>query len=496
MSQHAKRSSLANTLIAGGGTLCSRLLGFARDASIAWILGGSGTADALTAALRLPFLFRRLFGEGTLSLTLTTACVAERLRGENGLALAVAYRLALYGVPLLALVLCAALPLLTLTAPGLLEREETLNEAVRLFRITAPYGLFALLAACGMAALHSREQFGLPSLAPALFNCVVLGFAIPALFAVTPSEAGLWLAVGVLCGGAAQSLLLLVAASRLGPKKIHTSLVHTVLQRLPLGVLGAAVPQLAFLLASALASLLPEGHMATLFYAERLIEFPLGVLGALTGIVAAPRLAELAEKAPINQHSPFAAALLRAEQQALCLNLPAAAGLIAVAPPLVTLILGHGAFSSEAVTQTANALCAYAPGLPAYALSRPLLAGCQALGRDKATVRAAGWALSLTLGIGAVLLPWLQAWGPPLGVTAGLWIYALLLRYQLREHLGGVPFKKVGMQIIGATLVYATAFFVVHTFPEYSALNILGIAVPAGIVVYAPVLWASRKSFQ
>lgn len=490
---------LCSTLVVTGGTLFSRLLGFARDACIAWILGGSGTADALTAALRLPYMVRRLFGEGTLSLALTAACVRERLEGENGLAAAVGRHILFKGGLIVLLVILGAGILLPLTAPGLLKRPDILDEAIRLFRICIPYALFALLAAVGMAELHSRNRFLLPSLMPALFNITVLVSAIPAIY-LPPAQAGTLLACGVLCGGLIQWLCLLPATVR-PPQTIsvqHPSQekVHTILRSLPAGIFGAAVPQLAFLLASGIASLLPEGHMASLFYAERLLEFPLGVLGAAVGMAAAPRLAALAseshasskEEAPCSDNDAFIMEIKRAQHISLGLNLPAAAGLAAVSIPLVTLVLGHGAFDTEAIQATALSLCAYAPGLPAYALSRPLLAACQALQDNRTPVRAALPSLLVTVISGLGLMYMAGPWGPPLGVSLGLWCYVWQLRRGLGRFSPSLPCRSLLVLLLGTACTFVSAFWITEHYASGSPLFALGLAVPAGILVYALVL--------
>ena len=305
-------SSSKNTLIVGVGTLISRLLGFVRDAGIAWLLGGSGAADALTAALRIPYMARRLFGEGTLSLSLTAACTRERLRGGSGcgLALAVTRKLALWTGFLALACMAGAGIIMRAIAPGLEERPEVFGEAVTLFRICAPYIWSVMMAAGCMAALHSRQRFLLPSLTPSLFNLCVIGFALLAAF--NPSlQPGVLVACGVLCGGILQWLAQVPAIRILQReegkrgKPADARTVSEAFRRLPAGIVGAAMPQLAFLGASALASLLPEGHMASLFYAERLLEFPLGVLGAAVGMAAAPRLAELAASEGLSRSSRF-----------------------------------------------------------------------------------------------------------------------------------------------------------------------------------------------
>ena len=554
----ALSSSSKNALLVGAGTLASRLLGFVRDAAIAWLLGGSAAADALTAALRLPYMARRLFGEGTLSLSLTAACARERLGGGSGcgLALAVTRRLAFWAGLLALLCVFGAEGIIRLTAPGLAGRPETLAEAAALFRLCAPYLLCVMLAAGCMAALHSRHSFLLPTLTPVLFNLSVIACAF--LACAHPQWPGATLiAFGVLSGGLLQWLAQLPAVARLcreergraaGP--IPPEKIHAVLRRIPAGILGAAMPQLAFLGASALASLLPEGRMASLFYAERLLEFPLGVLGAAVGMAAAPRLAELAASERLSpaadvgetarKHGPgsapcaakqelpgdkaavipgsappagargpcgqgadasspasgrsFLSEVQRALLLSLGLNLPAAAGLAAISLPLVALVLGHGAFDEQAVSATALALCAYAPGLPAYALSRPLLAACHAL-ENGVPLRAAAWGIGVSLAAGGALTLVAGAWGPPLGVSLGLWCNAALL---WRGVSRSVPLRlsrrSLAVQGLGALLTFAAAWGVVHGLDGHAAVIQLACAVPAGAAVYGVCVAAGDKT--
>lgn len=529
------------------GAFVSRLLGFARDASFAWLLGGGGTADALAAALRLPFMVRRLFGEGALSLALTSASAGESARGGQGaeLATAVARRLA-HCAGLVVLVMLLGAPwLMTLVAPGLSGRPELFAEAVSLFRLCAPYLFFAMLAAGGMAALHSRERFLLPSLAPALFNIIALTAAALAWFLTdgeNPFQRALWLAAGVLAGGVSQWLLQAPATAalrreeRAAPSRSLTpELVRRVLLRVPLGIFGAAMPQMAFLIASILASFLPGGHLAALFYAERLLEFPLGVLGAAVGLTAAPKLARLASRQtdapacePTYESGP-ASALQRETQRAvtlaLALNLPAAAGLMAVAAPLISVVLEHGAFDQATAALTSLALCAYAPGLPAYALSRPLLAACHALedSRTPLIAAAAGLALTLLAGGGLMLaapymgtlngLAGLNGLAPPLGVSLGIWGYALLLLHGVRRgvrrgltrgaqsaaparpHIAP-PLRKLAWHLAGSLAVFvvaakSVAFGLDKGWPE---LACLALAVPAGIATYGLALFCGDRT--
>lgn len=576
-------SSSKNTLIVGVGTLISRLLGFVRDAGIAWLLGGSGAADALTAALRIPYMARRLFGEGTLSLSLTAACTRERLRGGSGcgLALAVTRKLAVWTGLLVLACVAGAETVMRAIAPGLEERPEVFGEAVTLFRICAPYIWSVMMAAGCMAALHSRQRFLLPSLTPSLFNLCVIGFALLAAF--NPAlQPGVLVACGVLCGGILQWLVQVPAIRILqreeGKGAADARAASETFRRLPAGIVGAAMPQLAFLGASALASLLPKGHMASLFYAERLLEFPLGVLGAAVGMAAAPRLAELAaseglsrpsrshgippfslsrQKSPGQADSPpplsashascddtkaagarlqkpwgdegmgfkegedelffrrgghprgslapsssptaplhaFSDEIQRAALLSLGLNLPAAAGLAAISLPLVAVVLGHGAFDAEAVSATALALCAYAPGLPAYALSRPLLAACHAL-ENGLPLKAAAAALAVALAGGYALTLRFGAWGPPLGVSLGLWCNAALLWIGLSRRVSlRLPPRSLAVQLVGTALTFASAYGVVLWAGHNSNIVQLALAIPAGAAVYAASLLIGDRNW-
>lgn len=552
------------TLIAGA--MLSRLTGFARDAAFAWLLGGGATADALAAALRLPFLARRLFGEGTLSLTLATACGRQAKAARAALARAVTRRLA-GGVCLVTLIVMVFAPrIVALFAPGLGERPEVLDQAATLFRITAPYLIFVTLAAGRMAALHSRQRFLLPALAPAAFNVVTLAFAGAACLLVSSSgmsegDAGLaacWLAGGVLAGGVCQWLMQRaeperLASDRAGCARVDPAVVRAVLGRIPVGIFGAAMPQLAFVAAAGLASFLPGGHLAALFYAERLLEFPLGVLGAAVGMAAAPRLTELIRReeeggqasAPDGTGGPAAqghAALGREVRRAvsltLALNLPAAAGLMAVCDPLVAFVFGRGAFSAEAVDMTALALCAYAPGLPAYALSRPLLAACHALEDTATPARATATGLGVVLAIGLVLLfPAIfgqmgdrageclpqavqaaipstladvvranAALVPPLAVSFGVWIYAILLWRGLTRTLRASSGKDAHgfapavaalfWEGTGAVCVFGAAWGLARLCADrgWAPASTLCLGVPAGMAVYAVILFFGNRA--
>lgn len=414
-------SFLRNALVAGSTTLISRVLGFVRDAAMAWILGTGPAADALSVALRLPWAVRRLLGEGALSLHLTAACTGHACPAR--LALAVSRRLVLPMLALLAVLLFAAPWFVQALAPG--ASPSVRADAVPLLRLALPYVFFALFSACCMAGLHALGRFALPGAMSSLFNLSVLccaGMAL--LFGLTGPDAAKALAFGVLLGGLLQWLLvspsLFRRCRREPPSPSLDDATRAVLRALPSGLFGAAVPQLCFMVAGFCGSWLGEGHMSALFYAERLLEFPLGIMGAAVSMAAVPELKK--------GH----AATSRILKWTLLLHTLAALGLLLLSRPIVSLLFGYGSFDTQSIDETAAALQLYALSLPAYAASRPLLAACHMQGVPHAASRSAIYALAACITTGLVLTLLLHSTaGPPLAVCAGLTTQSLYLQRAL-----------------------------------------------------------------
>ncbi|WP_165174870.1 lipid II flippase MurJ [Desulfovibrio sp. ZJ369] len=533
----------------GGFTLLSRLLGLARDMSMAWLLGGGAAADALVAAMRLPHVLRRLLGEGSLSMTLTAGLVRhsrhkncsagrdleaspvaagdqERRQRQAlaGLAAALAPRLAGALALLTVIGLVAAPWLMAVLAPGFSVPEAA--RAVDLLRICLPYLLAAGMAALGMALLHSMEVFWLPALSPALFNLTMLLFAAAAALGIWPPATTL--ALGMLCGGMAQWLAQWLALQRLLPGSAgpgpddragapdaepqslpaapHPAtkaaapdcgrMAWRCLARLPAGLLGAAAPQLAMLAAMSLASGLGRGQVAALYYAERLLELPLGLVGVCLGMASLPALSRSAEE---KNFADFAGHLGLALRYTLLFSLPAAAGLWAVGPALVDALLRHGAFNAQAARETGLALWAYLPGLPAFALNRSLLSACNALGRIHRTAASAAWAVAATLAAGAALIHSLPAaWltlAPALAVSIGLWLQSGLLWRDVRQSLRRsgqnsplLPARIVTQQAAAAAAAGLAAWAVLQAMEGLGVWPGLATAIAAGLAAWASCL--------
>ncbi len=448
MSQHG--SSLARTsLFLGGCTALSRLMGLLRDMAMAWLVGGGLAADALVAAMRVPHMLRRLLAEGSLSMTLTAAIVRQERAcpgGDRALTRAVNLRLGGLAALLLAAGWLGAPWLLELIAPGL--GAEGAGLAATLFRWCLPYAAAAVMAAVCMAVLHSRGAFFWPAVSPVLFNGVLLLFAVAA--ALGYGAPAFLMAAGLTCAGVVQwgaqawaafrAMPPAPAAEGLSPlrqaaqrRRIRRA-AGDCLRRMPLGIMGAAAPQLATLAAMMVASFGCVGSVAALYYAERLMELPLGVVGVCLGMACLPRLSRLAAE---GDWPGFGCQLGMALRLALLFSLAAAAGLAAVGPELVDILLGHGAFGPDAVRASVLALWAYLPGLPACAVARPLLAACNAVGAWRATAWGALAAVLATTAAGFALahalpLP-LDVCAPALAVSVGMCVNALFLWRALRH---------------------------------------------------------------
>jgi putative peptidoglycan lipid II flippase len=446
VSDHGRRIA-RNAAVVAGATLVSRVLGFVRDIIVAFALGAGLFADAFFVAFRIPNLLRRLFGEG--SLTMAFIPIHSRIMEEEGeeAAMAMARSAAVWLAAVLkcltVVVELAARPLTMAIAPGFLDNSEQFAVTVDLVRICFPYVVLICGVALCMGILNSRDHFLAPALAPVALNLALIGSALFGYF--LGYNVAYSMACGVLIGGAAQWLLQQPFLSRTGfswrgPWSWRNRGVARMgLLMLPT-VFGAAVYQLNILLGTLLASFLPVGSVSYLYYADRLVQFPLGVFGIAISTAALPSLSRLAAKGDMEEYDE---ALSVSLGLTLFISLPAAAGLIGLAGPVIGLLFERGAFTPEAVTATANALVAYSAGLPFIALSRPLVAGFYALEDTRTPVKIAVLCLVANIGLGLLLMRPLAHVGLALAVSASSLLNFLLL-YVLLRRRRGTPLLPMG----------------------------------------------------
>jgi putative peptidoglycan lipid II flippase len=388
-----------NVLTVGGWTMASRVLGFARDMLIAAMLGAGPVADAFFVALKLPNLFRRLFGEGAFNAAFVPAfsgMLAAEGRPPARQFAAETFAVMAFWLGALTILGEVFMPqMMAVLAPGFETIPAKFDLAVALSRITFPYLLLICLAALVSGVLNGLERFTAASASYILFNV----FSIAALLWLTPyvATAGHALSWGATASGVAQLALLLWASRRAGvafrlPRPRLTPQIRVLLRRMLPGLVGAGVTQLNLAVDVIIASLLPPGTVSLLYYADRVQQLPLGVIGTAVGTALLPLLSR---QARAGEAEASLGTLNRAIEYALFLTLPAAVALVVSAWPVMSVLFGRGAFEAESVRLSAQSLAAYAIGLPAFVLVKAVAPAFFARGDMATPVR---------IGVAAVVL--------------------------------------------------------------------------------------------
>ena len=432
---------LRGILTVGGWTMGSRVLGFARDILIAAMLGAGPVADAFFVANRLPNLFRRLFGEGAFNAAFVPAfsglLAAEGEAEARRFAAEAASVMAfwLVGITVLAEIFMPAV--LLLIAPGFAAIPDKFALAVDLSRITFPYMPLICLTALFSGVLNGMDRFAAAAAAPLIYNLVSIGFMV-GLAGLVPT-AGHALAWGVSVSGVFQLALLVWAVRRAGmaislPRPRLTPRMRLLFRRMGPGLVGAGVTQLNLAVDVIIGSLLPAGTVAILYYADRINQLPLGTIGVAVGTALLPTLSR---QALGGQAREAIDTLNRALEYALALTLPAALALLTVPGPILAVLFERGAFTAEDARLSAQALAAYASGLPAFVLVKVLVPAFFARG-DTATPVKIGMAtvgLNLALNV-AFMLPFAHL-GPPLASSVAAWLNVAVLAFVLirRGHM-------------------------------------------------------------
>ena len=423
--------ALARSLATVGGyTGISRILGFARDILIAAALGTGPVADAFFVAFRFPNFFRRLFAEGAFNAAFVPLFARRLEEDGRGAAVRLAEEvLALLVTVLVALTVAAVLAmpwLMHLLAPGFADHPEKFELAVLLTRLTFPYLLFMSLVALYGGILNSLYRFTAFAAAPIVLNVCF----IATLLAVIPltGAPGPALAWTVTAAGIAQFLLLVWAAKRAGielslPLPRLTPAVRRTLQLMGPGVASAGALQLNLVVGTIVASL-QDGAVSYLYYADRVYQLPLGLIGIAFGVVLLP---DLSRKLRGGQEDAAMASLNRGIELAALLTLPATVALIAIPWPIVSVLFERGAFDAEAATATAWALGAFALGLPAYVLVKILQPAFFAREDTVRPFRAAAAMVALNVGLSIGLFFWIGFVGIALATAAAAWLNAGLL---------------------------------------------------------------------
>jgi putative peptidoglycan lipid II flippase len=507
------RGFFRSTAIVGFMTLLSRITGLAREMVFTAVIPAVAL-EVYVLANQIPNLLRRLFAEGAFSQAFVPVvseysakrskeevrALVDSVAGTHGVILAIVSIIGVIAAPIV-VVICA---------PGFLAKHAGQYDlAVEMLRWTFPYLLFVSLTALAGGVLNSYGRFALPAFASVVLNVVMIVFA--AWISPYFSEPVLALGVGIFVGGVVQLAIQIPALVRLGVLRWpRWNLKHEAVGRIARlmgpAIIGSSMGQLSIMLSTAIASLLVDGSMSWLFFADRIVEFPLGVFSIALATVILPSLsAHHARETP----EEFSATLVWALRLVSLIVIPASTAMLVLAGPLTVVIFHRGAFTAFDVEMTRRALMAFSFALFGWSMIKVLATGYYARQDTKAPVRTAMQALGLTMLLNVIVVAALWYTGhlktpgahTLLAVTNGVGallnaglLYVGLVRKQIVR--AGQVLRGLLWRILVATI--AMAAFLVWIARDLQSWLASGTAVQVawlsglvagGLAVYFGVLW-------
>jgi putative peptidoglycan lipid II flippase len=444
----------------GGATLASRILGFVRDMIVALTFGAGGVTDAFVVAFRIPNILRRLLGEGALStavIPVFTDYSVNRSREDFAAMLRAVLAAGLFVLSLATAAGMAAAPqILRAIAPGFMDDPAQASLALLLTRVMFPYLILVGLGALAMGVLNIHGRFFASALGPALLNVVMIAAVLLLGPRVDPPI--LSLAIGVLVGGVAQLAAQVPGLRRCGLLVAPSlDLRHPALGRvarllLP-AVFGLAALQVTVFVNTLLASLLPTGSISFLYYADRVMEFPLGIFGvalASASLPAMSRAAARGDRPGIGQTLTFALGL------SFYVAMPATVGLVLLRTPIVRVLFERGEFTAADSVATAEALAGYAVGLVAFSGARIVAQAFYALQIPGVAVRLGMLSVVVNVFAAVALMGPLRHGGLALASSLGAWVNFAALVWVARRRFGGLESRRLGISL-GRTAVASAA---------------------------------------
>lgn len=497
--------------VVGAATLLSRIFGFIRDVVVAWFFGAGMASDAFFVAFRIPNLLRRLLAEGSLSIAFIPVFTDHLARDGKEKA----FVLARAALRLISVLLAVVVVLGILLSPlivrmvgiGFANSPEKLALTVTLTRIMFPYIFFIGLVALCMGILNVLGHFAAPALAPVFLNIAMIG----SVFLISPhlEEPVIGLAVGVLIGGALQLILQIPFLIRKGLRFwektgiYHPGIKQVGVLMLPT-VFGAAVYQINILVGTLLATLLPEGSVSYLYYADRLVEFPLGIFAIATATAVLPSLSRQAAARDFEAlRSTFAYSLNLVSY----ITIPAMVGLIVLREPIVSLLFQRGEFDATTVRMTAVALLYYTVGLWGFSAVRIVVSTYYALQDTRTPVRMAAISLVVNGVLSVILMQWLRHGGLALATSLATMVNLALLLKALRSRLGRLGWEGVRRSLAKTTVcsaamglaVWGTALVAIPAGGSSAMRLLLGLmlTIGTGLISYGALsYWARIPEFE
>jgi len=491
-----------NFLNVGVLTLGSRILGFVRDALVAAVLGTGPAADAYLAAFRFPNLFRRLFAEGAFN-TAFIPLFAKALEQDGPEPAKLwAARIMSWLVAVVFVVTILAeifMPwVLAPFVPGFLDDPAKYDLTVLLTRICFPYLMFMSLMAAYAAILNGLGHFKAAAFAPILLNIVMIAFMLPLIvWSYDQVGVAIWIAIGTIAGGVAQLALVYAAVRRAGfVPRLHWPRWDGEVKRFWIlaipAVIAGGITQVNIFVGTIIASA-ADSAIAYLYYADRLYQLPLGIIGIAVGTVLLPELSRhLKGGRSVEAEASQSQALLIS----MLLSMPATTALIALATPIVSVLFERGAFSAIDTYQTAQTLIWFAAGLPAYVLIRVLQPGFFAREDTRTPTVFAGISVVANIVLSLALFPTFAHVGIAIATSFAAWANAILLAVWLARR-GHFRFHAADWRrhalIIAAALVMAAilwglslplAPYLATSAPLLVQILALGGLVAVGMAIY------------
>ena len=496
-----------NLLSVGFFTLLSRGSGFFRDVALGAVLGAGVLADAFYIAFRLPNHFRTIFGEGAFNAAYVPSY--SRVLETEGRESAKSFSSQIFTLLLASQVLLLAVAwmftpqLIELLAPGFDADPEKMRLAVTMTRITFPYLLFITLVTLHSATLNANGRFAAAAFAPVLLNLVMLAFlAIAFLF----PDAGVAASYGVTFSGVAQLALMVIAARRAGvleglEKPRFDARVRQFFGALGPAVIGSAGVQIAIFADTIIGSMLPTGGISSIYYADRIYQLPIGVIGIAAGTVLLPEMSRR-----LAAGDPGAARHAQNRTMALTLALGAPFFVAFLTIPLLIMrgVFEHGRFTADAAAASGAVLAAYGLGILPVVLIRSAVASFQAQGNTRTPMLVSLLAVGINVILKIILFRPYGAVGLAAATATGAWInFGLLCFLAIRQGsmrpdatLGKVAiavFLASALLLGVATFGDAPATRIAEAFGHFVTETHLVLLTGAGSLVYGAALLAGLR---
>ena len=490
----------------GGLTALSRLLGFVRDICLAQFVGAGAAADAFLVAFKLPNLFRRLTADGAMTNAFLPvfASVRQTQGRDAALILAVEVQTMLFLV-LSAIVILGEVfmpSVIALLAPGFVSEPSLYEDTIALARITLPYLPMISLVALWAAVTNAHNRFFGGAVAPVILNICLIGGAllIPVISAVSPADylsvftIAMPISIAVLIAGTAQMILMQRMLAKIdaqlpyarftlsdNSKKMWRAFVPA--------ALGAGGLQLNLLIDMILASLIQVGAISWLYYADRIVQLPLGVIGIALGTALLPQLSKLESEA---DKTEVADRIGHSLQIAGFFAIPASVALIIACEPIIAGLFGYGAFTASDIMMAASALTAYGVGLIAFVINKVFQPAFFASGRGGLVLKISLLSVVINITGSLALMSYLGHVGLALATAIASWVGVVIMGFLLIKE-GRLRFSALRAlrPILLASAVMGIIIYALHHFAQlYMAEMILAqlaqmsLIITAGLVSY------------